>query len=681
MYKVLHFSDLHYSTKSRNNGKIDSKTDIGIHSTQEEEFIDILDKYIEKEKVDLFVISGDIIKGGDEEGQKDFSQKFMELLKTKGYDNSNVLVVPGNHDVKKGSPESSEERYKSFFDSWKNNAHLPYLDGIHKTCNIHIDTSSRLMFIPVNTSNWSQRRIKASSNIENHLKSLDEELKKEFDNLFTYDAAYISKEQLRELESKIERIEDYKSYTKILIQHHHLVSVDNSIELKAMSDILNIEDIKNFIKKYNIRVLLHGHKHVEKAFFEYLNKDGEPYKLLLSSAPNVKKETFFQILEFNNLNVKISNFDRNGEPRDSNTFSVYNTIETENTIILEDNDITNLYNKVIDATSNEKNKNKQLICNFKLENYQDKKYPILNKYPDDSTKQMRYKKEIEKHVDWWQQDRTIYDDINELHGPRLKKYNGYINQLDYISKKLEQNSNTSKTVAILIEPTKDFYYDKNYPSFISCQFIVREQNHKKYLDILANFRKQETRYWWPLNIAELHKLLYEMKNKLGQGIYLGKIITITNIFTLAEENAFGRSYVSSIDYYLDIDPANLMHQAHSIMCNKMSFKTKEELDKSEFVQLLDEIINDFQEFVKVKNNEDGNAKPRIGILKLAEFIKKAKDNSCEKQNKFHKSLEKLGEIAETSNFDDKFIKSLDIFSKALDEVIHSYQELKESLIK
>ena len=37
-------------------------------------------------------------------------------------------------------------------------------------------------------------------------------------------------------------------------------------------------------------------------------------------------------------------------------------------------------------------------------------------------------KDIYKHVEWWQQDSTIYDDISELHGPKLKKFQGYYNQ-------------------------------------------------------------------------------------------------------------------------------------------------------------------------------------------------------------------------------------------------------------
>ena len=109
---------------------------------------------------------------------------------------------------------------------------------------------------------------------------------------------------------EIKKIENHESYTKILIQHHHLVAVDDSIEVKEMGDILNSEEIKNFIKDNNIKVLLHGHKHSEKAFYEYLNKDNESYKLLISSASNLNKNSFFQVLKFSNFNVEILKYDR-----------------------------------------------------------------------------------------------------------------------------------------------------------------------------------------------------------------------------------------------------------------------------------------------------------------------------------------------------------------------------------
>lgn len=682
MFIVLHVSDLHYDSEQKTAGKVDSKVDIGIVSSQEKEFFEQLKKYLTDHKVNLFVISGDIINGWDREAQKKFSKDFIKLIKNYGYKESDIIVVPGNHDVKKGSPISSEERYKEFYNSWKK-CKLPYLDGYKKKAQIFYNEENSLMFIPLNTSNWSQVKIIINEKIQKHIEMItDNELKKEFEKQFIYDATYVSKEQIDFLQEEIKKIENHESYTKILIQHHHLVAVDDSIEVKEMGDILNSEEIKNFIKDNNIKVLLHGHKHSEKAFYEYLNKDNESYKLLISSASNLNKNSFFQVLKFSNFNVEILKYDRklNFIP---NYFSINDALNTNYTIVIEDSNITNLYNKLIALAVDKKNVNKQFICNLDLTKHNTKEFPIPIKYPKDIKEQNAYEKDIYKHVEWWQQDSTIYDDISELHGPKLKKFQGYYNQLEYIYQKLskENNSKTSQAIAVLIEPTKDFQNDKKYPSFISCQFIVREKDDKKFLDIYANFRKQEMRHWWALNIVELYKLLIDMKSRLGNDFQLGKIVTISNIITCAKENAFGRSYVSSIDYYMDVDPINVMHQAHSIMCNKKIISSEEELNNTEFIKLFDEIFQDFQKFVNTKNNNDGNPKPREGIEKLSEFIKKAMNDNCSYQKEFQNSLKNLAKTI--ANFDEEtnFEKSLESFKSDLEDTIDKYDMLKKELIK
>lgn len=84
MYKVLHVSDLHYDSKEKTNGRVDAKVDIGISSSIEKEFFVTLTKYLSNikennEKINLFVISGDIINGWDRKAQMQFSQKFIKL--------------------------------------------------------------------------------------------------------------------------------------------------------------------------------------------------------------------------------------------------------------------------------------------------------------------------------------------------------------------------------------------------------------------------------------------------------------------------------------------------------------------------------------------------------------------------------------------------------------------------
>lgn len=256
-----------------------------------------------------------------------------------------------------------------------------------------------------------------------------------------------------------------------------------------------------------------------------------------------------------------------------------------------------------------------------------------------------------------------------------------MNQLEYICTELNNDECTSKAIAILIEPHKDFLIKKQFPSFISCQFLIRENNNKKYLDVIANYRKQEMRYWWALNIAELYKMLNDVKKNLSEEVKIGKITTVSNVMIFAEEKAFGRSYVSSIDYHMDIDPAYVMHQAHSIMCNKSEKITIDELEKTDFIKLMDEIFNDFAEFVKARNNKDGNSKPRTGIIELVKFIEKAKNDSCAIQNNFYKSLKSLSLASKNFSSSSKdFEDNLKVFDGELKETKQSYEELKNKLV-
>ena len=121
-------------------------------------------------------------------------------------------------------------------------------------------------------------------------------------------------------------------------------------------------------------------------------------------------------------------------------------------------------------------------------------------------------------------------------------------------------------------------------------------------------------------------------------------------------------------------------------------------DRNEWIELLDD-LNDREELVyflenqmnfkegidyrvvNTKNNNDGNPKPREGIEKLSEFIKKAMNNKCSYQKKFHNSLTNLAKTI--ANFDEEtnFEKSLKSFKLDLEDTINQYNMLKKELIK
>jgi 3',5'-cyclic AMP phosphodiesterase CpdA len=689
MFKILYISDTHLKSDYSSNGSIDQKVKLhGIHSSLEDDFLTLIDKYLNTNPINLIVFSGDFIAGGDNTSHQEFSQKFFEIVEKHNISKKHIIIVPGNHDIDRTFDPDTRDRYQYFYESWKE-CSIPYLDGInHDNSILYKDEENKLLIIPINTANWSQSQIVLDDSIQNFIDTIsDYEIKKKLLSSFRYDPARISDKQFQILEDELQSIDNLQEYTKIIVQHHHITALDTKEEHKEMPDLLNVFQLQEFIMKYDIRLLIHGHKHTNKIFYHYLSNDSKPHKMLVISGKNLNNEDFFQELNIQNNDgascLTITKWDKDLKgQKDINIYELFDSENFTNSITLEDSDITKLYNKLCLKAADSKNKNKQFICHLNLKNYTNNRFPIPIMYPVDNERQKLYEKEIDKHVKWWQKESTIYEDITELHGPRLNKYNGYINQIEYIKKQLEKDFHTSKAVATLIEPTKDFQSEeRKFPSFISCQFIIREESQRKYLDIIAHFRKHEMRYWWALNIAELFWLLESVKKSLREEVDFGTITTVSNIIGFAQENAFGRSYISSIDYHIDLDPAYVMHQAHSIMCNKALVNSEDELNQMDFIKLLDEIFEDLNSFIRAKNNKDGNAKPRKGLLKLAEYIYKAKDNSCTIQNKFYYALRRLGQTASTFKVDNDFEESLQFFKEDLEKTLECYENLKQSLIQ
>ena len=52
--------------------------------------------------------------------------------------------------------------------------------------------------------------------------------------------------------------------------HHHLRSLSLREELKPFADILNLEQVRAFLKGSEIALAVHGHKHEHAAFFDHI---------------------------------------------------------------------------------------------------------------------------------------------------------------------------------------------------------------------------------------------------------------------------------------------------------------------------------------------------------------------------------------------------------------------------
>jgi hypothetical protein len=137
---------------------------------------------------------------------------------------------------------------------------------------------------------------------------------------------------------------------------------------------------------------------------------------------------------------------------------------------------------------------------------------------------------LEELVQWWQlfkggpQGREGF-----THGQRIYLYEGKENQLDQALAALEKHHDTSRAMINLVYPLHDRWdSSKKAPSFCSLQLFISARNRTRHLNSVAYFRKQEMRYWWPVNFAELvrmHNQAVERLSSTYHDIRSGSIIT------------------------------------------------------------------------------------------------------------------------------------------------------------
>jgi hypothetical protein len=140
---------------------------------------------------------------------------------------------------------------------------------------------------------------------------------------------------------------------------------------------------------------------------------------------------------------------------------------------------------------------------------------VPKNYPEVDTGIRSKQDWFDRLVDWWQlQTPNMSTTLPFTHGNRIYKQ---VDQIQNVIKLLEQNPNSSRAVVTLHRPDQDEISDrsKKFPSFCMAQFVVRRSTAAdSVLDCLGFFRKQEMKYWWPVNVAELRL----MQKKVFDGL-------------------------------------------------------------------------------------------------------------------------------------------------------------------
>lgn len=601
-----------------------------------------------KRELDAIVITGDISVANSEDGFRLLSELIAQL-KGSAPPNEQIVVIPGNHDVTWFTSPGSHARYKNFVNCVRPENYItPCLDGIDfpnegdfavpSEGHYLLGPNNKWLVIPINSANYSGclEPIDPISEAEwtdlpNKLSSEDKgEIKEALERLRLHDAARISPQQFRVLETLLNDIRtkvndeggDFDNITKIALLHHHLLPVSASEEVKSFESIINLGHLRYFLSQNNFDLVLHGHKHTRHVYWDHIyndrladsgarkilvvsgatiggrasNKDDDVFRVLdldgLGKAPTISIASVplvqpglplnFDSLEFKRFLLWDQDEKADAQPIFISGETAEEVYDRVLSLFRESEEFLSLYNVVCQVTN-------PGSANSLPENY-----PEINKVED-------RQKWFDESVAWWQkQTSNLKKPIHFTHGERIYAYKAHIDQFERIVEILDNKDNSQRAVVALLEPETDDIRKrrKKFPSFCLLQFVIRTRaDQTSYLDCIGYFRKQEFRYWLPVNLAELavlqKKVFDRLKNK-HQGLRLGTITSIAAIGVVG--STAPRVAIPTIDRTFDNDSEVLWSLAYALFWSEMP---EREEARQKWDQLLDDIVPD-SEF-----NEDG----------------------------------------------------------------------------
>lgn len=605
---LLHLSDLHLSNKPVNIEDI--KEDIGTKkhvTTPKHLFRKTMNELSLKLKRDGNKLSGILISGdckyedGTETSQiKSF---LLDTFKDLGIGSDNILVTPGNHDVLKSSPHSSQERYADFISTWRSYPRCitPLLDGIdfdddgafnpgiEESLSQHylVDKEANLLVIPLNSANWSQVKKELPTELAKVWDDIPERLSSNPDEIILYrqlltkqitvDAALISNDQIESIKYLIEHVAT-KDMVVVVVMHHHISSFSKVEEHKPYADLLNANVLKQRLKEWNVQVLIHGHKHYRKTFFDYIysfdEQEHDPHKLLVISGGSVSSQSsdFCQLVTINGQPhspvctvTPVPAISRGSslrlDKRNDQEFPLWDPDQlSADPIIVRGNTVDEVYDRVCWVTDKIKT-GRQIVCHITMSGTNQAELVIPENYPRD-LEGRDLNKWFGDTVSWWQmEDSKLQKRIPYIHGIKLHNYAGIRNQISRIVSLLRKKQ-TTKAVAVLIDPVRDFSEinpdNDIFASFCLVQFKRRDAGEKiTLLDCISYYRAQEFRRWWPINIGEILRLQRHICEEIG--CIPGSITTISaDSRTTDRDRMPSQAAVPIIDQLIDRDPSELV---------------------------------------------------------------------------------------------------------------------------
>jgi 3',5'-cyclic AMP phosphodiesterase CpdA len=588
---LLHISDLHLSTGSDEDELGDYSKSEAIPAEERqtrrhmlESTLDAIRRYLGQRDIplDALIVTGDLTYRNSASG---FELLDAALGRLQGAlpPKDRIVIVPGNHDVQWHTSPSTPERYGNFIRYVRNSGYrTPLLDGVDFSPSsqttpvthnpVLVADDSSFVILALNSANYcgldeplkyvSPDRLNALlEGTENEDEQPESLLAREVQSLRTFDMARFSPGQLAHarnaMELAVAALSD-SNPVRLAALHHQVMPIATTEELKPFESLTNLGEFREFLRANAVDIVLHGHKHVAAAYEDSYRiysassavefEDQPPHRVLICSAGTTGGQLAVgtELAKLIEIDAHLPTLRRtrvSSLPAVSGGSSITRpAVRTSEHLVarrVEPDKIPKLQGPTAAAVHElllewfDRHPGQtatNLVCHI-----EDGKSALMlpPTYPEIPGHEYEREAWFEEIRLWWQKDHKGGGEPF-THGERIKAYAG-TDQLASCADALVAKLSSSRGVISLLIPREDRPGQASieFPAFCLLQFHVVDDQ----LSAVAYFRKQEMRYWWPINVAEIAQLQEELRDQLrerGVDLTEGPITTVSAMAIVGE---------------------------------------------------------------------------------------------------------------------------------------------------
>lgn len=548
MSLLLHLSDLHLGNTAGEDTVGDHKVE-AIKESDRVKRVGLLRNTLvalagrlrqDDEYLDAVLITGDVTTRGAADGMAGLPG-LLDALGDRLPPNDRIVVVPGNHDVAWYTESGSPERYRAFVEKIRDAGYrTPLLDGIdYDGDDVHAGADPLLVgddfvVVAVNSADASGLLEPLPDEVQDELDKLaaagvlSDATQKALRRVRTYDMSRINSRQMAALGDRLAAVGPGR--VRIVALHHQILPVSQEEEVKPFESMINLGAFLSFLGEAGADLVAHGHKHVDAVLpLALTGPDGGLRSAVVSSCGTVGgqlgvgKEIARLIRVHSDLptlrRLEIRSVAAAGPGTARLTDHRLTLVHDGSTwrdpagtaaVVIGGATATEVHEQLLDrARVAGADTLRDVMC-------------FVEQGPTALAPPETYPWEGEQDalgpwfgdiVEWWQDPRRA-PGKPFTHGQQLRDWAGTgRDQLDGIVAALSKKSTTSRAVAVLVDPGVDKVEEAvDFPSFSLLHLWIADQR----VHVAAFFRKQEMRFWWAINAAELARLQHHVTQRLRQ---------------------------------------------------------------------------------------------------------------------------------------------------------------------